>query len=117
MSEVLKQTAEIISFEESQLTPQQKWRAKIKENPEKYKDYLESVKTKKREAYHRSRVGKEDKRSDVILTENGRVCLSCNSGKPWDQFSKDIHGYNKKTATCLSCRREKFKKVYKENPS
>lgn len=53
----------------------------------------------------------------VVLTENGRVCLKCDEPKAWDQFAKDVHGYKKKTATCIPCRNAKGREVYKENPA
>jgi len=58
-----------------------------------------------------------DKRKTVSLTTNGRVCLKCGQGKSWDEFAKDIHGFNQKTATCKQCRNEKFRSVYKNNPN
>ncbi|MGB9154426.1 MAG: endonuclease domain-containing protein [Alphaproteobacteria bacterium] len=44
-----------------------------------------------------------DGRSKVVLTENGRVCLVCNVGKSWNEFSNDAHGYNGKFAKCREC--------------
>lgn len=58
-----------------------------------------------------------DGRQKVVLTDNGRVCLRCDEGKSWDKFHKDVHGYNQKTATCIDCRNEKGREVYKENPA
>lgn len=60
---------------------------------------------------------KKDGRNKVILTENGRVCLKCKQGKIWDLFANDAHGYNRKTATCLDCRKIKHKEVYDSNPN
>jgi len=53
----------------------------------------------------------------VVLCDGGRVCLKCDDPKAWDQFAKDVHGYNQKTATCIPCRNEKFRAAYKENPA
>ena len=55
--------------------------------------------------------------SKVILTEDGRVCVTCDQPKAWNKFHKDIHGYNQKTATCSDCRNVKGRKVYQENPA
>ena len=67
--------------------------------------------------YKAGRDHSEDLRQNVELIDGGRICLKCNQGKAWDQFAKDIHGYNKKTATCKPCRNEKWRKIYKENPN
>ena len=53
----------------------------------------------------------------VVLCDGGRVCLKCDEPKAWDQFAKDIHGYNKKTATCIPCRNAKGREVYMSNPA
>ena len=60
---------------------------------------------------------KQDGRKTVILTENGRTCLKCNKEKSWDEFAKDVHGFNQKTATCKSCRKIKHKHAYDSNPA
>ena len=52
----------------------------------------------------------------VILTENGRVCLKCQKPKSWDEFATDVHGFNKKTATCSICKNEKGRNLYKSDP-
>lgn len=58
-----------------------------------------------------------DKRKNVVSTENGRNCIKCKQSKSWDEFAKDIHGFNQKTATCKSCRSEKHRKAYQDNPA
>jgi len=45
------------------MTAQQKWRAKIKANPEQYEQYQAKLRAKKNEAYRLSRIGKEDGRA------------------------------------------------------
>lgn len=60
---------------------------------------------------------KQDGRNKVVLTENGRVCLKCKQGKSWNEFAKDVHGYNKKTARCTECRNAKFREIFKTNPN
>ena len=62
-------------------------------------------------------VPKQDGRKRVVLTENGRVCLSCKKGKSWDEFALDRHGYNQKTSRCIECRNAKGRQIYKENPN
>lgn len=69
------------------------------------------------EARKESRVGVIDMRKTVVLTENGRECLKCCEAKSWNEFAKDVHGYNGKTATCKNCRNEKFRKQFKYNPN
>lgn len=62
--------------------------------------------------------GKPDGRAkNLILSETGRNCMKCGEIKNWDEFAKDVHGYNQKTATCIPCRREKFRQAYRDNPN
>lgn len=58
---------------------------------------------------------KKDGRSPDLV-EGGCICLSCGEGKVWDHFHKDVNGFNKKTATCITCRNVKGRQVYKDNP-
>lgn len=58
----------------------------------------------------------------VDLIEGGRVCLECEQGKTWDQFSNDQHGYNGKQAKCTDCKKKTRKPDlrqhnYKARPS
>ncbi len=63
-----------------------------------------------------SSVLRMDGRKTVVLTESGRTCTACDQDKTWNEFSKDVHGFNQKTATCKSCRNLKHKEHYKNNP-
>ena len=67
--------------------------------------------------YRNARGNDADKRNKVVLIEGGRVCMSCNVGKTWDQFAKEKIGFNQKTSSCIPCRREKFNEQYKKNPA
>lgn len=69
------------------------------------------------EARKASRVGIPDGRKNVILTEDGRTCLKCGQSKLWDEFAKDVRGFNQKTADCRDCRRVKHREAYKNNPA
>ncbi len=71
----------------------------------------------RKEAYKASRVGKPDTRKNVVLTENGRTCLDCGEAKSWDDFAKDVHGFNQKTANCKTCRNIKSRQIYQDNPA
>lgn len=61
--------------------------------------------------------GSFDKMKKLEFSSEGRECLTCSEFKSWDKFSKDAHGYNKKTATCSDCRNAKGREVYKTNPA
>jgi len=66
----------------------------------------------------RAAAGKtRDERQTVELIDGGRVCLTCNEGKMWAEFAKDIRGYNEKTATCKTCRNVKSRQIYRDNPA
>lgn len=71
----------------------------------------------RKDAYRASKVGAPDLRKNVTLTENGRVCVRCKKAKSWDEFSKDISGYNQKNCACKECRNTKSREIYKENPA
>lgn len=58
------------------------------------------------------RAGMPDGRQHVELIEGGRVCLKCKQGKSWDEFAKDVHGYNQRTATCKPCRNRHLRENY-----
>ncbi len=60
----------------------------------------------------KGRIGKVE----VLLVDGGRVCVGCEQGKAWDEFVKDKNGYNQKTATCRSCRKERSRRFYLKNP-
>lgn len=69
------------------------------------------------EARKASRVEIPDGRKKVIATEHGRNCLKCGEIKSWNEFAKDIHGFNQKTADCLDCRNAKSRQAYQDNPA
>lgn len=71
----------------------------------------------RKEAYHVSRVGKADTRKKVIVSEDGRNCLSCKQMKPWNAFHTDVHGFNGRTARCRDCRNETFREAFRTNPN
>lgn len=58
-----------------------------------------------------------DGRKNVVLTENGRTCLKCGEAKSWNEFAKDVHGFNQKTATCSKCRNKHSREMYPEKRS
>lgn len=68
-------------------------------------------------SYKNARGNAPDGRKKIVLVEDGRICMTCEQPKSWDKFSKDVHGYNQKTATCSDCRNEKGREVYKTNPA
>lgn len=71
-----------------------------------------------RKEQYRARVaGNADLRKNVVLTEDGRVCIKCEQGKSWNDFVKSGHGYNGYTADCKPCRNIKYRQVYKDNPA
>jgi hypothetical protein len=61
------------------------------------------------EEYKAKRGHSEDLRQTVQLIEGGRVCLSCEKGKSWNEFTKDKYGYNQKAATCKECKNARYK--------
>lgn len=71
----------------------------------------------RKDAYRASKAGMPDLRKNVILTENGRVCNRCKIAKSWDEFSKDVNGYNQKNCACKQCRNTKGREAYKDNPA
>lgn len=60
------------------------------------------------EEYRAARGDAPDGRKKQIMTETGRVCISCGQEKSWDKFHKDVHGFNQKTATCGACRNSNY---------
>ncbi len=71
----------------------------------------------RRSDYNARKQGVPDLRKNVILTENGRVCNKCEKTKSWDEFSKDMRGYNQKNSICRECRNNAFRNEYKDNPA
>lgn len=70
------------------------------------------------EARKAARINIPDGRAkNLVLTDTGRNCMKCGEIKLWDEFAKDAHGFNQKTATCKPCRSLKHREHYNNNPN